>query len=1418
LGRVVHMGIDVGSTTVKLVVLDENLEVLFSRYQRHYAEIREVVVSLITQAYEQFQEDSVTVAVTGSGGIAAAEHLGVDFVQEVIAGTQAIQAFFPQTDVVIELGGEDAKITFLHGGMEQRMNGICAGGTGAFIDQMAVLMRTDAAGLNELAKGHKIIYPIAARCGVFAKSDIQPLLNEGAAREDIAASIFQAVVLQTVSGLACGRPIRGNVAFLGGPLHFLSELRKRFVETLKLQDDQAIFPENSQLFIAMGAALSALGSAPVPFSALMERVKQAQDVKMEETLRLPALFASEEDLAEFRARHGRHAAARRGLDGFAGRCFLGLDVGSTTTKAVLIDEEGSILYTYYGSNEGNPLKSVRQAVLGLYDALPDGAWIANSAVTGYGEGLIKAALQVDLGEIETVAHYKGADFFLPGVDFILDIGGQDMKCLRIKDGAIDEILLNEACSSGCGSFLETFAHSLNLSIEEFTQEALFASEPVDLGSRCTVFMNSRVKQAQREGATVGDISAGLAYSVVKNALYKVIKLRKTDDLGKKIVVQGGTFCNDAVLRSFELLAKRQVVRPDIAGLMGAFGAALIAKERYVEGYSSTLLDRQALQELSLETQHTRCRGCGNNCLLTINHFGRGRRYISGNRCSKGGGQERSEQELPNLYDYCYERLFAYQPLDPAQAKRGTVGLPRVLNMYEDYPFWFTFFTELGFSVVLSSRSSKAVYEKGMETIPSESVCYPAKLTHGHIVDLLEKGVDFIFYPCLTHEQREQAEADNHFNCPIVISYPEVINHNVIRPYGGRVQFMYPFLPFDHKRRLAERLHEEFAPMGIGLEEIREAVEKGWAELQRYRADIRRKGEETLKYLKARGLRGVVLAGRPYHLDPEINHGIPQLINELGMAVLTEDSVAHLGRVARPLRVVDQWAYHSRLYAAASFVSEEENLELVQLNSFGCGLDAITTDQVQEVLNARSKIYTCLKIDEISNLGAARIRLRSLQAAVLERARQGRKPAGAAYRYVRKVFTREMKQKHTIIVPQMAPIHFRLLQEAFRLSGYNMVICPAMDKEAVDVGLQYVNNDACYPAIIVVGQLLKALNSGQHDLDNTTVIISQTGGGCRATNYIGFIRKALQDAGYGHVPVISLSAQGFEKNPGFRITPALLHRGMMALVYGDVLMKCLYRVRPYEKVPGSANLLYEKWNEICRLSLRSLAPQRFKKTTARMVEEFDSLETVGMEKPRVGLVGEILVKYHPTANNDIVSLVEAEGAEAVVPDLIDFLLYSLFGLSFRYRYLAGRKIEDVTSRLLIDIIELYRRAAKEVLSKSKRFTPPKLIQELARTASKLISLGHQTGEGWFLTGEMIHLIESGVKNIVCMQPFACLPNHVTGKGVLRGLKNAYPDSNIVAIDYDPGASEVNQLNRIKLMLSSAFGSGLQKNQGREEMWA
>ncbi|HHT90872.1 MAG TPA: 2-hydroxyacyl-CoA dehydratase [Firmicutes bacterium] len=1402
----VHLGIDVGSTTAKAVILDEKLNVIFSKYQRHYSDIKESVVSLITQAYEEFRDHHITLNITGSGGMAVAEHLDVGFVQEVIAGTKAIQTFFPETDVVIELGGEDAKITFFQDGIEQRMNGICAGGTGSFIDQMAVLLRTDAAGLNELAKGHTTIYPIAARCGVFAKTDIQPLLNDGAAREDVAASIFQSVVVQTVSGLACGRSIKGNVAFLGGPLYFLSELRKRFIETLELKDSQVIFPENPQLYMAIGAALNAWEDQSIAFSTLMERIDQMAHVTVEPQTRLDPLFVNQQELEEFRARHNRNRVARRELAMHQGRCFLGLDVGSTTTKAVLIDEDGAILHSYYGSNQGNPLQSVRQAVLQLYDVMPQGAKIANSVVTGYGEGLIKSALHVDLGEIETVAHYKAAEFFRPGVDFVLDIGGQDMKCLHIKDGAIDNILLNEACSSGCGSFLETFAFSLNLSIEEFTEEALLAARPVDLGSRCTVFMNSRVKQAQKEGATVGEISAGLAYSVVKNALYKVIKLRSKEELGQRVVVQGGTFHNDAVLRSFERLTGCEVVRPDMAGLMGAFGAALLAKEGYVEGYESTLLRREELENLSLETRLARCKRCSNRCLLTINHFGPGHRHISGNRCSKGAGGDQRKHNLPNLFDYTYERLFAYEPLKPEEAKRGRLGLPRVLNMYEDYPFWFTFFTELGYSVELSSRSSKSLYEKGMETIPSESVCYPGKIAHGHIVDLVEKGVDLVFYPCLTHEQKEQTDADNHFNCPIVISYPEVIKNNVGQLREGNVRFIYPFLPFDHKARLKERLMEELAELDIQPDEVGGAVDRAWDELAKYRADMAKKGEETLAYLKEHGLKGIVLAGRPYHLDPEINHGIPAMINDLGMAVLTEGSVAHLGEVARPLRVVDQWAYHSRLYAAASFVGGQENLELVQLNSFGCGLDAVTTDQVQEILQARSKMYTCLKIDEVNNLGSARIRLRSLQAAMVERDKNGRKPGAPQPGYKRKLFSRKMKREHTVIVPQMAPIHFRFLERALALSGYNVVICPAMDKEAVEVGLQYVNNDACYPAIIVVGQLLKALKSGVHDPQNTTVIISQTGGGCRATNYIGFLRKALHDAGYGQVPVLSLSIQNFEKNPGFKITLPLLHRSMLALVYGDLLMKCLYRVRPYETVPGSANALYEKWAALCEQSMESYSPRRFKDNILCIVRDFDALKTVEAVKPRVGLVGEILVKYHPTANNDVVSLVEAEGAEAVVPELVDFFLYSLLGFDFKYRYLAGSWLERAGSNSLITIMELYRKTYRAALAASKRFSPPKLIREVAKNASKVISLGHQTGEGWFLTGEMVELIESGVNNIVCMQPFACLPNHVVGKGMLRGLKRMYPESNIIPIDYDPGASEVNQLNRIKLMLSAAFADG------------
>lgn len=1403
MNRLLNMGLDVGSTTVKLVLLDQNDEIVFSKYRRHYSDIKNTIFELLSETCKKFSNNYITIMVTGSGGLSVSRWLEIPFIQEVIASTKAIQRFIPHTDVVIELGGEDAKITYLGETVEQRMNGTCAGGTGAFIDQMSSLLKTDAEGLNQLAKDYKVIYPIASRCGVFAKTDVQPLINEGASKEDIAASVFQAVVNQTISGLACGKPIRGNVAFLGGPLQFLSELRLRFVETLKLEKHQAIFPENAELFVALGAALESKNMKVIPVKTLEKRLDALKNIEVHEVERLQPLFENSEELEKFQKRHNVNKLKRRDLKTYEGECFLGLDAGSTTTKAVLIDREGALLYSFYGSNNGSPVASAINILKEIYSLMPKGAKIVNSAVTGYGEALLKAALGFDIGEIETIAHYKAAEAFLPGVDFILDIGGQDMKCLKIKNGVIDSIMLNEACSSGCGSFIETFAYSLNMDVTEFAKAALMAEKPVDLGSRCTVFMNSKVKQAQKEGATVGDISAGLSYSVVKNALQKVIKIRDPKEMGEKIVVQGGTFLNDAVLRCFEIVSEKEVVRPEIAGLMGAYGAALIALERNVPGEKSSLITMENLGEFNTQVDMKRCGKCGNNCLLTINTFNDGRKFISGNRCEKGVGLESKNEDIPNLYDYKYKRLFCYKPLGKEETYRGTVGIPRVLNMYENYPFWFTFFTHLNFRVELSPRTTKKIYELGMETIPSESVCYPGKLVHGHIMSLVNKNVDFIFYPCIPYERKEFEDATNHYNCPIVTSYPEVIKNNMDVLREKNIKFKNPFLPYDDDSRLIERLYEELKEFNISKSEIKKAVILARKEDEKVKEDIRKKGEEVLEYLKNTGKKGVVLAGRPYHIDPEINHGIPNIITEYEMAVLTEDSIAHLGEEKIQLRVVDQWTYHSRLYRAANFVKDRDFLEIIQLNSFGCGLDAVTTDQVEEILNSSDKIYTVLKIDEIDNLGAARIRIRSLKAAVDERDKNNFTPVKREYSCKKVLFTKEMKKTHTILAPQMSPIHFQFLEEAFKASGYNVEVLPSVDKEAIDEGLKYVNNDACYPSIIVVGQLMKAIKSGKYDVNNTSLIITQTAGGCRATNYIAFIRKALKDAGLSNIPVISLNFAGLEKNPGFKFTPGLINKLLIALVYGDLLMKVLYRVRPYEKIKGSANLLYNTWVEKCKESVRNGRHKEFKENIYNIVRDFDNLKITDEKKPKVGLVGEILVKYHPTANNDIVDIVEREGAEAVVPDLIGFLLYAAYGASFRYSHLSGKKIDAVLNNGAIKLIEFYRRHMKKALSESKRFHPPVSIEELAELASGVLSIGNQTGEGWYLTAEMIELILSGAQNIVCMQPFACLPNHVTGKGMIKELKRRYPKANITAVDYDPGASEVNQINRIKLMLSTAF---------------
>ena len=1398
------IGLDIGSTTVKLVVLNNENILIYSKYKRHFSDIRSTIIDLIKECYEVLGDIKSKINITGSGGLSVSKWLNLGFVQEVIACSKTVETIIPQTDVVIELGGEDAKITYFKGGIEQRMNGSCAGGTGAFIDQMAVLLNTDALGLNEYAKEHKVIYPIASRCGVFAKTDVQPLINEGAKKSDIAASIFQAVVNQTIGGLACGKPIRGNVAFLGGPLFFLSELRQRFIDTLNLSEEQVIAPDNSQLFVAMGAALLTQKEKVTSLKKIVEKISDISNIKDDTEPRLEPLFRNEEEYKEFKSRHDKNVAKRVKLENYKGQAFLGIDAGSTTTKVALISKNSELLYSYYGSNEGNPLNKVVEIMKDLYEKLPETVEIVNSTVTGYGEALIKAALHIDVGEIETIAHYKAADYFLPGVDFILDIGGQDMKCLKIKNGAIDSILLNEACSSGCGSFIESFAKSLDMKVEDFAKEALFSKAPVDLGSRCTVFMNSRVKQSQKEGAGVSDISAGLSYSVIKNALFKVIKLRDEKDIGEKVIVQGGTFYNEAVLRSFELISGRETVRPDISGLMGAFGCALIAKERYVEGAKSSLLPRNKIDKFKMASSFRRCGKCGNNCLLTINKFSTDEEFISGNRCERGLGIDKpKEDKLPNLYDYKYKRTINYRPLKEIDAKRGVIGIPRVLNMYENYPFWFTLLTNLGFSVKLSAASSKKIYELGIETIPSESACYPAKLAHGHIMNLINRGIKNIFYPCIAYEKNEFKDAQNNYNCPMVTSYPEAIKNNMDELKLNNINFMEPFFSLDNEKELAKRIVEEFKMFNVTLEEAKMAVTKASEEREAYKRDIQRKGEEVIEYLRKNNKKGIVLCGRPYHIDPEINHGIPDIISSFDMAVLTEDSVSHLGVLKDKLRVVDQWMYHSRLYRAAAFVADEPCVDIIQLNSFGCGLDAVTTDQVSEIISSKGKIYTVLKIDEGNNLGAAKIRIRSLKAAMDERERKNYKPVEEKIVYKNPVFTSEMRKKHTILAPQMSPIHFDLVEIAVRAAGYNIEVLPSMDMKAVDEGLKYVNNDACYPSIIVIGQIIEALKSGKYDLDNTSVIISQTGGGCRATNYIAFLKMGLKHAGFEQVPIISLNASGLESQPGFKITPKLIHKAIMALVYGDLFMRVLHRTRPYEKTKGSANELHKQWNERAKLNLINGSKREFNKNVKEIINDFDKLPLLNINKPRVGVVGEILVKFHPTANNDIVGILENEGAEAVVPDLLDFFFYSAFDADFKARYLAGSKMTRNLCNMAIMYLETYRKTMKKYLGKSSRFSKPKHIKELAEMASPILSIGNQTGEGWFLTAEMIELIESGATNIACLQPFACLPNHVTGKGMIKALKERYPSSNIVAIDYDPGASNVNQLNRIKLMLSVAF---------------
>lgn len=1672
-----RVGLDIGSTTVKAVVLDQSDslgDTLFSDYRRHHANVRATVAGLLVDIHKKLVDlgrgdEPIRLSITGSGGLALADNLHVPFIQEVIAETEAIDKEYPQADVIIELGGEDAKITYLKPTPEQRMNGSCAGGTGAFIDQMSTLLDTDAAGLNEMAKSYENLYPIASRCGVFAKTDLQPLINDGAAKPDLAASIFTAVATQTIAGLASGRPIHGTVIFLGGPLFFMSELRAAFQRALEGKVDEFIVPTDAHLYVAYGSALQADVDSDDQgnyFEAhtcddILKRLDELKNLPSN-TPTMPPLFPTEADREDFNKRHHQEHIHIGTLEGAHGPHFLGIDAGSTTIKATLVNDDREIVWSSYANNEGSPLTAAINIVKKIQSELPEGAWIARSCATGYGEGLITTGLHLDEGVVETMAHYRGAEMVSPGVTAVIDIGGQDMKYLAITDGVIDSIAVNEACSSGCGSFLQTFAMSMGLTIQEFTQKALASTHPVDLGSRCTVFMNSSVKQAQKEGASIEDIAAGLCYSVVRNALYKVIKLRDSGELGDTVVVQGGTFLNDAVLRAFELLTEREVTRPNIAGLMGAFGAALTARMHYediadddnahvgadgrsvdaaaaeesaagdepnaaahageivVDGVRhtvSSILTGEALNEMSMTTERDVCKLCQNHCKLTITTFSDGSRFVTGNRCERGGDAKKKRSDRPNLYDYKYKRCFAYRRLTDKNATRGEIGIPRALNMYENYPFWFTLLTSLGFKVMISGRSSHELFETGIESIASENICYPAKLVHGHIKWLLNKGMKTIFYPCVSYEDNLVPNTDNHYNCPVVANYPLVVGANMPELRDPDVRYMHPYFNLANHELMVDRIVEEFAWASVSREEAETAVKAAYAEDKVFKHDVQQEGLKALAYMKEHDCRGIVLAGRPYHIDPEINHGIPETICALGMVVLSEDSICELQPGEKldltdflsegeedprkknangfrhvddrkvtvnrmPLRVTNQWAYHSRLYAAAHFVASYPGLELVQLNSFGCGLDAITTDQVAEILADKADVYTLLKIDEVSNLGAAKIRLRSLKAAVEEReankARMAKAalatsdesgsaesdaPRNAAHaaaqaaarktqeqaesdlataqaalaeaqaavaaaeakvkaadrpvdaadagsdaaapanapkstgfrktgskaptpgrqvlldatmaanpkltkamrdaskraakrdiadvrlaalgdgttndaanaksksaksksghnnatmsRYAhREKFVKDMKKDYTIVAPQMSPIHFSLVESVIRSGGYKFDILKHASREDVETGLKYVNNDACYPAIMVIGQLIDAILEGKYDPDKVCLAITQTGGMCRATNYFGLIRKALIDAGYPQIPVIAISTQGLEDNPGFKVTPALLHRTVKALILGDLLMKCLYRVRPYEVEKGAANRLYEQWDVIVR---EALEHHGFSKTAAKtpwlkrrylpypvlareIVKSFDALPLKDVpRKVRVGVVGEILVKYQPDANNHVVDVIESQDCEAVVPGIMEFMTTRPYITDWNEKYLGtgGNKTLYALMRWSLDRYNAPIKAA--IATSHGKFKQDDPMPELVEKAAEVTSIGVQAGEGWLLTAEILELIEQGCPNVICAQPFACLPNHVTGRGMFGKIRRLHPEANIVSIDYDPGASEANQLNRIKLMIAAA----------------
>ncbi|MBT4286065.1 MAG: CoA protein activase [Deltaproteobacteria bacterium] len=1414
-----RVGLDIGSTTAKIAIIDQDLNVVLSLYKRHNTRVTETLGSLVDEAIKKLGDQEAVFLLTGSAGLGISERAGIPFTQEVIATDICVHKKYPLIKTLIDIGGEDSKMIFFSDGKppDIRMNGNCAGGTGSFIDQMINLLDISPLELNRLAEKYQKLYPIASRCGVFAKTDIQNLLARNVPKSDIAASIFHAIVIQCMNTLARGRDIEPGIILCGGPFTFYPQLIQFFIKETSLTSNDIVIPEYSNMLPALGAAFDAdISKGIQTFNQFSDRIKDALSPANTLKNRLKPLFKNSDEYLIWQKKHDYPIIEKCSLSNYLGtRCFLGIDSGSTTTKIVVIGDNSELLFSWYRNNCGNAIDSVLTG-LNFFkkekDQHASELEIVKTSVTGYGEDLIQAALGIDHGIVETIAHFTAAQSIQPEVSFVLDIGGQDMKAIFISNGSIHRIELNEACSSGCGSFIETFGQSLGIGISEFAEMACLADAPCDLGTRCTVFMNSKVKQSLRENASVAEISAGLSYSVIKNCLFKVLNLTRMSDLGDRIVVQGGTFKNHSLVRALELLSEKEVRVSNIPELMGAFGAALIAQNNdrtFPDEITSFIGLENLISAKNYKTRQVNCKGCENMCLVTRFSFDHHKSYFSGNKCesffSSRGKKLKAGTDFFKIKNHL---LFSNAPpvVDPQQLK---IGLPRSLGMYESLPFWETLFTSCGFAVVLSSPSTVKICEKGMGMIMSDSICFPAKLMHGHVEDLIEKTVDRIFYPLAIYETKEFSDSTNSYNCPIVSSYGEVIK-SANDPLGKTgIPFDNPVVNFNDIVLLRKSLQKYLKPFKISHFKLNQALEKALIAQTRFKKELKKQGEIIIQAAIKQNRLLIVLAGRPYHLDPLINHKTPEVLAALGTDVISEDAISYDNSLkSEQSQVLMQWSYPTRILKAAEWVSKQpQNIQMVQLNSFGCGPDALVTDEVREILKTAGKNYTLIKVDEINSTGSVRLRLRSLLESL--KLKDQKEYRNHNFRITTPFFENE-DRKRTILAPHFADSYSPLIPAVFALAGYKMVNLPRPDRESVELGLQYSNHDICYPATIVVGDIIKALKSGKYNHEEIAIGITQTGGQCRASSYLSLIKKAMISAGYNDIPIISCTlAEGLNHQPGFKVDwLKLLKILFCAALFADSLAKMYYATVSREKNTGESKQLQDYYLKELTKIVRLKDYQTMFTMFEKSVNDFNQISVYPRNLPKIGIVGEIFLKYNGFANQHIIDWLIGQGIEVVVPPIIDFFKQDFINIDYNAKvHLSKRRMKDFFVKFLDIYTRQFERHFNHILTGFRFYSPFHDLSKAAQSAKEIISLANQFGEGWLIAAEIGSFASDDINYVISLQPFGCIANHVVSKGVEKKIKQQYPDMNLLFLDFEAGTSEVNILNRLYFMVKS-----LKKQQG------